>query len=42
MVQLAAHWWATTRQVPAAALVEQLTSLAYEGLDTLLPPQETR
>jgi AcrR family transcriptional regulator len=42
MVQLAAHWWATTREVSAAALVEQLTSLADDGLSTLLPPQETR
>ena len=42
MVQLATHWWATTREVPSAALVEQLTSLADSGLSTLLPPQERR
>ena len=42
MVQLATHWWATTREMPAVALVEQLTSLADSGLSTLLPPQETR
>jgi AcrR family transcriptional regulator len=38
MVQLAAHWWAATRQVGPAELVEQLTGLAYGGLGALLPP----
>ena len=42
MVQLATHWWATAHEVPAAALVEQLTALADDGLSTLLPAQETR
>jgi AcrR family transcriptional regulator len=39
MVQLTAHWWAGTRSVPAADLVEQLTDLAWGGLGTLLPPR---
>ncbi len=38
MVQLATHWWATARTVPAEALVEQLAALADSGLGTLLPP----
>ncbi|MGY1738860.1 TetR/AcrR family transcriptional regulator [Geodermatophilus sp. SYSU D00684] len=38
MVQLAAHWWSGTREVPAAELVEQLTVLAAGGLVGLLPP----
>jgi AcrR family transcriptional regulator len=38
MVQLAAHWWAATRQVGSAELVEQLSGLAYGGLGALLPP----
>jgi AcrR family transcriptional regulator len=37
MVQLAAHWWSTTRAVPAAELVDQLTALADMGLTALLP-----
>jgi AcrR family transcriptional regulator len=37
MVQLAAHWWSSTREVPAAELVEQLTALADIGLTALLP-----
>ncbi len=37
MVQLSAHWWASTRHVPAPVLVEQLTALAWEGLAVLLP-----
>ena len=37
MVQLAAHWWAGTRTVTAAALVDQLTALAWGGLVTVLP-----
>jgi AcrR family transcriptional regulator len=37
MVQLAAHWWSGTREVPAAELVEQLTALADIGLTALLP-----
>jgi AcrR family transcriptional regulator len=40
MVQLSAHWWAGTREVSAADLVEQLTALAHGGLGTLLPPAE--
>jgi AcrR family transcriptional regulator len=40
MVQLSAHWWAGTREVSAAELVEQLTALAHGGLGTLLPPAE--
>jgi hypothetical protein len=39
MVQLAAHWWAGSRAVPAAELVEQLTDLADGGLARLLPPR---
>lgn len=42
MVQLAVHWWTTARTVPSAALVEQLTELAYTGLGTLLPPPPGR
>ena len=38
MVQLAAHWWAATREVSPAELVDQLTDLAYGGLGALLPP----
>jgi AcrR family transcriptional regulator len=38
MVQLAAHWWSSTRSVTPADLVEQLTGLAYGGLGALLPP----
>jgi AcrR family transcriptional regulator len=38
MVQLAAHWWAGTRLVSPADLVDQLTGLAYGGLGALLPP----
>ena len=38
MVQLAAHWWAGTRPVSPAELVDQLTGLAYGGLGALLPP----
>ena len=37
MVQLAAHWWAGTRLVSPAELVDQLTGLAYGGLGALLP-----
>jgi AcrR family transcriptional regulator len=40
MVQLSAHWWAGSRLVSAADLVEQLTALAHGGLGTLLPPAE--
>ena len=39
MVQLAAHWWAGTRAVPADELVDQLTALADGGLSALLPPR---
>jgi AcrR family transcriptional regulator len=39
MVQLAAHWWAGARTVPAGELVDQLTALADGGLATLLPPR---
>ncbi|MFD2092470.1 TetR/AcrR family transcriptional regulator [Blastococcus deserti] len=39
MVQLAAHWWSTSRTVPAAELVEQLVALAHGGLGELLPPR---
>ena len=42
MVQLAAHWWAGTRLVNAADLVDQLTGLAYGGIGALLPPPEGR
>ena len=42
MVQLATHWWSTTRTVSAEALVEQLTALADSGLATLLPPPPRR
>ena len=38
MVQLAAHWWAGTRLVSPAELVDQLTGLAYGGIGALLPP----
>jgi len=38
MVQLATHWWAADRPVPAAELVEQLVALAHGGLGELLPP----
>jgi AcrR family transcriptional regulator len=38
MVQLAAHWWAGTRLVSPADLVDQLTGLAHGGLGALLPP----
>ena len=38
MVQLASHWWAGARTVPASDLVEQLTALGDGGLATLLPP----
>jgi AcrR family transcriptional regulator len=38
MVQLAAHWWAGSRLVSPADLVDQLTGLAYGGLGALLPP----
>ena len=38
MVQLAAHWWAGSRRVSPADLVDQLTGLAYGGLGGLLPP----
>jgi len=38
MVQLAVHWWSAARPVPSAALVDQLTALAYGGLAPLLPP----
>ncbi|MGY1773317.1 TetR/AcrR family transcriptional regulator [Blastococcus sp. SYSU D00813] len=38
MVQLAAHWWADTRTVPAGELAEQLADLAHGGLAALLPP----
>ena len=31
MVQLATHWWSTSRPVPAAELVEQLVALADGG-----------
>ncbi|MCW2635228.1 MAG: putative TetR family transcriptional regulator [Blastococcus sp.] len=41
MVQLAAHWWAETRAVPAAELVGQLTDLADGGLGALLPPRRS-
>ena len=37
MVQLAAHWWAATRYVSPAELVDQLSGLAYGGLGALLP-----
>jgi AcrR family transcriptional regulator len=39
MVQLGTHWWSTARTVPAAELVEQLVSLAHDGLGELLPPR---
>jgi len=39
MVQLTSHWWATTRSVPAAELVEHLVALADGGLGALLPPR---
>ena len=39
MVQLTSHWWATTRSVPSAELLEQLVALADGGLGTLLPPR---
>jgi hypothetical protein len=39
MVQLAAHWWSADRSLPAADLVEQLTSLANFGLLALLPQE---
>ena len=42
MVQLAAHWWAADRSLPAADLVEQLTSLADGELTALLPPDIER
>jgi AcrR family transcriptional regulator len=42
MVQLAVHWWTTARTVSSAALVDQLTDLAYTGLGTLLPPPPGR
>lgn len=42
MVQLAAHWWSGTRTVPAAELVDQLTSLAAVGLGTLVPQPPPR
>lgn len=38
MVQLAAHWWADARTVPAAELAGQLADLAHGGLAALLPP----
>ena len=38
MVQLASHWWAATRHVSPAELVDQLSGLAYGGLGALLPP----
>jgi AcrR family transcriptional regulator len=38
MVQLAGHWWAATRLVSPADLVDQLSGLAYGGLGSLLPP----
>ena len=38
MVQLAAHWWAGTRLVSPAELVDQLSGLAHGGLGALLPP----
>jgi hypothetical protein len=38
MVQLAANWWADTRLVSPADLVDQLTGLAYGGLGAQLPP----
>jgi AcrR family transcriptional regulator len=38
MVQLAAHWWAGSRLMSPADLVDQLTGLAYGGLGALLPP----
>ena len=38
MVQLTAHWWAGSRLVSPADLVDQLTGLAYGGLGALLPP----
>ncbi len=41
MVHLTALWWAGTRDLPAADLVEQLTALASGGLTTLLPPSGT-
>jgi AcrR family transcriptional regulator len=41
MVQLAAHWWAAARTVPAPELVDQLTALAHDGLGALLPPLAT-
>jgi len=37
MVQLATHWWADSRLVSSAELVDQLTGLAYGGLRALLP-----
>ena len=37
MVQLATHWWSVARSVPAADLVDQLTSLADGGLSALVP-----
>jgi hypothetical protein len=41
MVHLTALWWAGTRDLPAADLVEQLTAHASRGLTTLLPPSGT-
>jgi AcrR family transcriptional regulator len=41
MVQLAAHWWSGSRALPAADLVDQLTTLADGGLAVLLPPRRT-
>ena len=38
MVQVTAHWWSTSRRLPAAELVDQLVALAYGGLGTVLPP----
>lgn len=41
MVQLAAHWWADTRQVPPHELVDSLTELGNGGLASLLSPRRT-
>jgi len=42
MVQLATHWWSSTRTVSADQLVEQLTDLGQGGLGALLPPVISR
>lgn len=41
MVHLTLLWWAGTRAVPAADLIEQYTALASGGPAALLPPSGT-